>query len=208
VIAEEKDNPAQLASTGTYWLVDPLDGTRSYVAGGQEFTVNIGLMIKHVPCLGIIYAPVFDDLFYGDPAGVERITARSKTLFEPDSFVKTKAPPRLITSRREAKRLPIETWLNSELISALQPYSSAYKFGLLAAGEADLYPRIGTTCEWDTAAGDAILRAVGGCLVTPEGQPFTYGKPDFLNGDFIACGPTYDTAGLPAFLALLANNKH
>ncbi|MDD5585471.1 MAG: 3'(2'),5'-bisphosphate nucleotidase CysQ [Alphaproteobacteria bacterium] len=206
-VAEEKDNPAALAANGTYWLVDPLDGTRDYVAGGQEFSVNIGLLVGNEPCIGVIFAPAVDDLFYGDPTGVERMTPQGKRAFKAGSYAKSNKPPRLLTSRHEAKRLPINEWLEGGQISAWRPCSSGYKFGLLVSGEDDLYPRAGATCEWDTAAGDAILRAVGGRIVTRGGKTLAYGKPDFLNSDFIACGPTYDDGALPGFLALLEECK-
>jgi 3'(2'), 5'-bisphosphate nucleotidase len=186
VVAEEKDNPASLAAGGTYWLVDPLDGTRDYVKGRDEFTVNIGLVVDGEPYVGVLFAPALDDMFYGDPRGATRVTVHGTMALRQPGLLNTVSGMRLITSRREAEHLPLKQWLESGQIRAWRLCSSAYKFGLLAAGEHDIFVRTGVTYEWDTAAGDAILRAVGGKTVTPNGQPLAYSKPSFKNGNLIA----------------------
>jgi 3'(2'), 5'-bisphosphate nucleotidase len=187
VIAEEKENPGNLAAGGTYWLVDPLDGTREYVKGRDEFTVNIGLVVDNQPYVGVVYAPVMDDLFYGDPRGALRITAEGSVSIERSPMMdRSIGGLRLITSRREADHLPLKQWLESGQISSWRICASAYKYGLLAAGGHDLFVRTTTTYEWDTAAGDAILRAVGGKTVTPDGVLLKYGKPEFRNGIMMA----------------------
>jgi 3'(2'), 5'-bisphosphate nucleotidase len=204
VIAEEKENPPSLTATGTYWLVDPLDGTRDYVEGGDEFSVSIGLIVDHEPYLGVIYVPMQDDLFYGDPYGAMR-EHRGETTYlaaAPIAEVETKDAS-LITSRRERRRTPIATWLSQGQIGAWKECSSAYKFGLLAAGEADIFLRTGPTYEWDTAAGDALLRAVGGRVVTPDNAPLAYGKPTFLNSDFLAHTRNVNTADITRFARML-----
>ena len=191
VIAEEKDNPPHLATSGTYWLVDPLDGTQDFVSGGDEFSVNIGLVVDGRPRLGVLYVPAQDDLFYGDSSVAMRVNKGIQVdllaLKQTKSAVEV---GRLITSRREAKRLPINDWLQAGYISEWRVCSSAYKFGLVAAGEFDLFLRTGITYEWDTAAGDAILRAVGGSVVTRDNALLKYSKPDFRNDDFIAYNTT------------------
>ena len=203
IVAEEKPNPPALASGGTYWLVDPLDGTLDFVRGGQEFSVNMGLVVDGVPTLGVLYAPACDDLFYGEPDKAFRVNKNVHTLLRPSQKPLTTTAPHLITSRREAKRLPVADWLRDGLIGSWRVCSSAYKFGLLAAGEHDLFIRTGLTFEWDTAAGDAILRAVGGKIMTSAAQPLTYGKADFRNSDFIAYGTAWDSAQLPDYFRRL-----
>lgn len=188
IIAEEKENPHSLTDLGTYWLVDPLDGTCEYVKGRDEFSVNIGLVYNDEPIIGAIYAPVMDDLFYGDPTGAVRTNQDGTFNLRPTSIsdYRSFTGLRLITSRREADRLPLKQWLESGQISSWSICSSAYKFGLLAAGEHDIFVRTGLTYEWDTAAGDAILRAVGGRTTTPDGKDLVYGKFDFRNDALIA----------------------
>ena len=196
VIAEEKPNPPSLAASGTYWLVDPLDGTLDFVRGGQEFSVNIGLVVDGAPRLGVIYAPALDDLFYGEPDLAFRVNKQTSTVLHTSQWPQATKSPRLITSRREARKLPIADWQRDGIVSSWQVCSSAYKFGLLAAGEHDLFIRTGTTFEWDTAAGDAILRAVGGRIMVSASQPLSYGKLDFRNGNFIACGASWEGSQL------------
>lgn len=188
IVAEEKANPQSLSTGGTYWLVDPLDGTREYVKGRDEFTVNLGLIFNNEPIVGLIYAPVMDDLFYGDPRGAFRIKKGEFTKLRSLSAISNNPFPvlRIITGRREADHLPMKQWLESGQISAWSICSSAYKFGLMAAGEHDIFVRTGTTYEWDTAAGDAILRAVGGRTTTPDGSDLRYGKPNFRNSAIIS----------------------
>lgn len=185
IVAEEKDNPQHLVSSKTYWLVDPLDGTKNYVEGGDEFSVNIGLIVEGNPYLGVIYAPAKNDLFYGDPFNAVRINNNISSPLIKQQFIEHEKK-HLITSRREVNKLPLEKWRREGHVDSWQACSSAYKFGLLAAGEADIFLRTGVTYEWDTAAGDAILRSVGGNIVTNDGNPLNYGKPDFRNGNFIA----------------------
>ena len=187
VIAEEKTNAPELAAGGTYWLVDPLDGTREYIAGSPEFTVNIGLCVAHQPVMGILYAPALDDLFFGMAGEVWR--ERQGNRSDLGVAENTTRDLQLITSKREAKRLPVQDWLAEGLISEWRICSSAYKFGLLAAGDYTCFLRTGTTFEWDTAAGDAILRALGAQILTLDGVPLPYNKPNFRNGSFICTLP-------------------
>lgn len=201
IVSEEKDNPAALASDGMYWLVDPLDATRDFVAGGDEFSVNIGLIVDHRPIVGLIYVPSQALLYYGDPEGVFCLKhGRPVDLVPP---AKTSGLPRVLSSLTGSKSLPLKLWAEKNIIGAYRLCSSALKFGLLAEGAADLYPRIGGTCEWDTAAGDAILRALGGGIVTLDGNELAYSKPEFKNGYFLAYGPSFDTSRIGAFLDLL-----
>lgn len=199
VIAEEKTNDPKHIQGGSYWLVDPLDGTREYVSGRDEFTVNIALMVEHQPVLGVLYAPALDDLFYAAPGTVWREQAGQRVPIT--SACAANGPMRLITSKREARRLPVQDWLAEGLIGEWRVCSSAYKFGLLAAGEYDCFLRTGTTYEWDTAAGHAILLALGGQVLTLDGAPMSYAKPDFRNGNFIATLPGISHAAVDRLIA-------
>ena len=173
---------------GTYWLVDPLDGTRSFVEHTGEFTVNIGLVKDGVPVLGVMYLPVDGDLYAaaGPGTAVHCVQGRgdvpiSARMVPPDGLV-------VLSSRRHGDRERLDRFLEGKLVKEHRHSSSALKFCLIARGEVDIYPRFGPTCEWDTAAGHAILLAAGGSIETPDGKPLGYGKPDFLNGEFIAYG--------------------
>ncbi len=179
------------AVAGRFWLVDPLDGTREFVARNGEFTVNIALIENGAPVLGVVYAPVLDDLYIG-AAGQgawliskgQRRSIRCRSL-RPEAAV-------LACSRSHGDDAALAGWL-----ARAQPalhlenrlaVGSSLKFGLLAAGQADVYPRFGPTMEWDTAAGHAVLRAAGGQLESLDGMPLHYGKPGFYNPHFIAWG--------------------
>lgn len=201
VVAEEKENPSELSLKGDYWLVDPLDGTRDFIAGKNEFAVSIGLLIDNQPLAGIIYTPAKDIMCYGDPNGVDiQEHGNSPRRLEPQ---KTRTPPRLLASRTTHDKLDMNECEKEGRIASCCLCSSAHKFILMAQGQADLYPRLGTTCEWDTAAGDAILRALGGGIVTLDGKTLAYGKPNWRNPNFLAYGPGYDKENLNNFLKLI-----
>lgn len=174
-------------SGGEYWLVDPLDGTREFITGSGDFTVNIALMQNHLPVMGIIYAPVADELYYGAD-GQAFMSLQGK----PEQKISVRKPPpeglTVIASKRHGDPERLNDFLNNKQVAHLTNRSSSLKFCMIAAGLADLYPRLGPTSEWDTAAGDAILRAAGGTVVTLDGRPLTYGKTTrkFLNPEFIA----------------------
>ena len=179
----------------TFFLVDPLDGTRGFTVGGLEYTVNIAAIVDNAPVAGAIYAPASGMLWIGGArAYVTTITSFAST--PPLSAwrqIKTRPAPQegltALASQRHGDgrtgkfmtRLPIR-----ERFSA----SSSVKFCMLAQGDADIYPRFGPTMEWDTAAGDAILRAAGGIVVDEKGHPLIYGRAQsgYVNGPFIAWG--------------------
>jgi 3'(2'), 5'-bisphosphate nucleotidase len=176
-------------SSGTYFLVDPLDGTKEFITGGGDFTVNIALMVDNKPVMGVIYAPVSDELYY---AGGGKAFSAIKGA--PEKPIKVRDVPKdgltVVASKRHGDPEKLADFLRGRKVDALINRSSSLKFCAMAAGEADLYPRLGPTCEWDIAAGEAILRAAGGETVTIDGLPMPYGKADrkFLNGEFIAFG--------------------
>ena len=189
VISEESTGAEALAAPagGRFWLVDPLDGTREFIAGTGEFTVNIALIEGGRPVLGVLHAPAQGETFVADGRGEAMHivgdgaprTIRARLV--PDQG------PAVIASRshRDAE--------TDAYIAGLQPSGttsagSALKFGLLAQGAADVYPRFGRTMEWDTAAGQAVLEAAGGHVRDLSGHDLRYGKAGFVNPPFVASG--------------------
>ncbi|MDH3239768.1 MAG: 3'(2'),5'-bisphosphate nucleotidase CysQ [Alphaproteobacteria bacterium] len=170
------------------WVVDPLDGTREFVAGGTEYAVCIGLLVDRVPVFGVLHGPGMGLTYWTAGPGVA-MRAKDHTVEQAiHGRPVPEAGPIVITSRFHGKSGRLTAFLESSGMTDRIFMSSALKFGLLAEGSADLYPRFGPTCEWDTAAGHAILTAAGGCVETLDGDELGYGKPDFLNSDFIARG--------------------
>jgi len=174
-------------SGGRFFLVDPLDGTKEFITGGGDFTVNIALLEDFVPVMGIILAPVSDTLYYG-AAGQAFMSVQGQT----EKPIAVRAAPRdglsVVASKRHGDPERLEEFLKGMAVKELVNRSSSLKFCVIAAGEADLYPRLGPTCEWDIAAGEAILRAAGGSVTQLDGAPMVYGKQDrkFLNPEFVA----------------------
>jgi 3'(2'), 5'-bisphosphate nucleotidase len=170
VVAEEAAAAGKITKVGAhFFLVDPVDGTKEFVKRGGEFTVNIGEIMGGKPVAGVVLAPAIGRLFAGRVGeGAFEISVAVSSRSHPDART-----DELLTT------LPIKGHTNA---------GSSLKFCLVAAGEADIYPRAGQTMEWDTGAGHAVLRAAGGRVTTWDGAPFLYGKPGFLNGPFIARG--------------------
>lgn len=188
IISEENPASHKLPPAKRFFLVDPLDGTKEFIRPGGKgaFTVNIGLIEAGVPVMGIIYAPAIDRLFYG---------SRHRGAFKcGDNMPQTIAVRRPVAGARVAvassshRDSKTNDWLAAQQINKTIAMGSSLKFCLVAAGEADAYPRYGPTMEWDTAAGDAILRASGGRVEAADGTLFTYGKPGYRNGPFFAYG--------------------
>lgn len=188
VVSEENAESHKMAAPDRYFLVDPLDGTKEFlkVDGKGSFTVNIALVENGAPKLGIVFAPALDRMFTGI-VGVgaaengEAIKIRELS----DQGVVAVAS----VSHRDAET---EDWLSKRSITQTQSIGSSLKFCLVACGQADVYPRFGPTMEWDTAAGDAVLRAAGGRVEHPEGDAFSYSKAEFRNGPFVAYGSYYN----------------
>lgn len=187
-IVAEEDEEAAASGHETFWLVDPLDGTRSFVRGEPEFTVNIGLIHKHKPVLGVIYAPPQQVLYYGQ-VGQGAFRQRAGEAPQP-ICVRQPASDGVVVvrSRTSNPADKARAFLDTLVVKDIRPGSSSLKFCVVAEGEADVYPRFGRTMEWDTAAGQAILEAAGGRVETADGRPFRYGKPGYENPHFIAYG--------------------
>ena len=187
VVAEEEAAAGRVAQVGAhFFLVDPVDGTKEFVKRGGEFTVNIGEIIDGEPVAGVVLAPAIGRLFVGKVGegafeisnGMTRAIAARAPAADGLVAVSSRSHPDPKTDEL-LKTLTIKGHTNA---------GSSLKFCLVAAGEADIYPRAGQTMEWDTGAGHAVLKAAGGSVTTWDGAPFVYGKPGFLNGPFVARG--------------------
>lgn len=196
VIAEEAVSRGQVPDTpGQFFLVDPLDGSREFIARNGEFTVNIALIDNARPSWGIVYAPVQGALWWGHCGkGAYRGQVMDNVIVEAHEIHVAPIPsgqPRVVGSRSHPDP-QVMAYCENLGVSGFLEAGSSLKFCLLAQGDADLYPRFNRTMEWDTAAGDAVLRAAGGAVRTEEGFPLTYGKRgrpgelDFVNPSFVA----------------------
>ena len=192
VIAEESFAPGGGGVPDCFVLVDPLDGTREFLAGHKDFTVNIALIEAGDPVAGAICAPALDQVYVaGATASQAELTAGGS--LGPMKPIATSPVPgaglRALASRSHLNP-ETEQWLARAPVADLQRAGSSLKFCLIARGDADVYPRLATTMEWDTAAGHAILNAAGGCVLGLDGSPLRYGKKDagFKNAGFVAWG--------------------
>lgn len=182
IISEENDN--REISNNVFWSIDPLDGTKSYLRGYGDFTINIGLIADNQPFLGIVYAPLSNELYYTEGDGIAYKLG--------NGIIKSRNHPKegltvvIGSSTRESSSM--KKILSEYKVKDIVKASSALKFCLIAEGKADLYPRIGSTMEWDTAAGHAILKAAGGNVLELNGDELLYGKikQKYLNPGFIA----------------------
>ena len=206
VIAEEAVAAGKVPRIGhQLFLVDPLDGTKEFIRGTGEFTVNIALVADGVPRLGVIYAPALGDIYL--TLGPERavkarvapgeIAPLSEAAPE-EMHTRAPVPGQLVAAAsRSHMNETTRAFLDSRGITETRSAGSSLKFCTLAAGLADVYPRLGPTMEWDTAAGDAILRAAGGAVLAEDDAPLRYGKADtgYLNPGFIAWGRAPEPSG-------------
>ena len=187
VIAEEEVAAGRIPAHGdTYFLVDPLDGTKEFVRGGDDYTVNIGLIADGSPVLGIVFAPATGRLHGG-------IVGRGAWVDEGAG----RAPIATRDRSGQLAAVASKSHLTQSTIDYLEAavgacdyvsVGSSLKFGVVAEGKADIYPRLSPTSEWDTAAGHAVLLAAGGRVDGLDGGPLTYGKTAFLNRGFVATG--------------------
>ncbi|MDD5177644.1 MAG: 3'(2'),5'-bisphosphate nucleotidase CysQ [Sterolibacterium sp.] len=188
VVSEEEASTGRIpAVADRFWLVDPLDGTKEFINRNGEFTVNIALIENGRPVLGVVFAPVLARLF----AGAEGLGAFLEEKGQRRAIacrVEPAAGLTVVASRSHGDADTLDKFLAGRKVASRTSAGSSLKLCLVAAGEADLYPRLGRTMEWDIAAGDAVLRAAGGMVRTLAGVPLTYGKPDFANPHFAAWG--------------------
>ncbi len=200
VVAEELASAGQIPAVDhAFFLVDPLDGTREFINKRGEFTVNVALIEAGRPVLGIVFAPALGDLYAtlgAHGAGHARIVegARPSTLeacgFAPIATRQPRLDHLTALASRSHMSPESEAFLARYRISERRDSGSSLKFCTIARGDADIYPRLAPTMEWDIAAGHAILAAAGGAVTDPEGRPMRYGKAEsgFLNGHFVAWG--------------------
>ena len=187
IIAEETENACIQSVQDYFWLVDPLDGTASFIRQEDQFTVNIALIKRNQPILGVIYIPVTAEMYFAtktigahkmlrnqasQPICARRIPAEGATVLAGSSIANK-------NTREYIKQIKLDRLMQT---------ASSLKFCMLAEGVADIYPRFGDTMEWDTAAGQIILQMAGGKVMTTDGTPLTYGKAGYRNPHFIACG--------------------
>jgi len=188
VIAEEEVAAGLVTAPGdAFWLVDPLDGTREFAAGRDEFAVNIGLIRGGVPVLGAVASPAREEVHFG-AAGHGAFKRAGGVTTPIRARVRPAAGLSVMASRHYADDPALAALLANYRVAGLINIGSALKFLRLAEGAADFYPRLGRTMEWDTAAPQAVLEAAGGAVLTRDGAPLRYGKPGFENPDFMAWG--------------------
>ncbi|MGG5828174.1 3'(2'),5'-bisphosphate nucleotidase CysQ [Aeromonas salmonicida] len=173
-----------------YWLVDPLDGTKEFVSRNGEFTVNIALIEDGKPLWGLVYAPVLDRLWYGGKGmGAWRVADGKREAIQTLPHQEG-APWRVVGSRNHLSRETLDYLARFGDIERgeieLVSMGSSLKFCIIAEGGAELYPRLAPTCEWDTAAAQAVLEGAGGSVTQLDGSPLAYNKPDILNPWFVA----------------------
>jgi 3'(2'),5'-bisphosphate nucleotidase len=198
IVAEEDAATGELPKVGrTFLLVDPLDGTKEFISRNGEFTVNIALVEDGVPRAGVVIAPALSLAYAGSAVGAFKGTV-SGDLDAVDGWSPVHVRPAVEHPVAVASRSHMNPATANVLSQAAcgehRSIGSSLKFCLLAEGAADFYPRLGPTMEWDTAAGDAVLRAAGGSVVTLDGEPLRYGKVGvekkrpFENPHFLAAG--------------------
>jgi 3'(2'), 5'-bisphosphate nucleotidase len=193
LITEEQAESHAL-SASTFFIVDPLDGTKEFVQRRGDFTVNIAYVQDGVPTHGVVYAPAKGRLFYTLPDGqaVEE-TGPFGPAPGPTRALKVSTPDNaalMVVASKSHRDQATDDYISRYAVKDMTSAGSSLKFCLLATGEADLYPRLGRTMEWDTAAGDAVLRGAGGHVVRfDDHQPLSYGKPGWGNPFFIAYAP-------------------
>jgi len=207
VVAEEEVAAGRMPQVGErFLLVDPLDGTKEFIRKGTDFTVNIALVENGTPTLGVVYAPARSRMFAGD---VSTRTAWTCETSPEDGAPGERRPlnvrplgSALVAVASKSHDTPeTEAYLQACGVGERVSIGSSLKFCLVAAGEADLYPRAGPTCEWDTAAGHAVLLAAGGRVFDLSGAPLPYGKAGFFNPGFVATGP-FDAPRLGPFMGV------
>jgi 3'(2'), 5'-bisphosphate nucleotidase len=188
VIAEEEVAAGRVtAVTSQFWLVDPLDGTREFAAGNDEFAVNIGLVRNGRVALGVVFMPALDELFggiVGQGAWKRHAGARHPI----EARVPLVEGLAVVVSLRHGDQVQLDRFLEGQRVARRVSYGSSLKFCRVAEGAADLYPRFGRTMEWDTCAPQAVVEAAGGTVRTVDGGPFVYGKPGWENPHFVCTG--------------------
>ena len=210
IVSEEDDaSHAHRTARGEFWIIDPLDGTKEFIARNGQFTVNIALVRQGAPVLGVVYAPVLDELFWSEPdlnssadtdasvnmRALSHIENQTHLIRVSTPQLQLGKPVRVLASRNHMNE-QTHNFINALGAHELVQAGSSLKFCRIAQGLADCYPRLGPTCEWDTAAAQAVLEAAGGFVRTLNGARLLYGKSEVLNPSFVASAWPIDLPGV------------
>lgn len=195
-LVTEEQAATHSAEAQTFLIVDPLDGTKEFIHRRGDFTVNIALVENGVPTRGVVYAPARSRMFFTQANGkaVEEtgvLDPESTGALRPLSVSEADNEALMVVASKSHRDAATDAYIGKYAVADMTSAGSSLKFCLVATGEADLYPRLGRTMEWDTAAGHAVLRGAGGEVVRfDDHSPLTYGKPGFENPFFIAHAPS------------------
>ncbi|AHD11231.1 3'(2'),5'-bisphosphate nucleotidase CysQ [Phaeobacter gallaeciensis] len=195
MLVTEEQADSHSKSGDTFLIVDPLDGTKEFIHRRGDFTVNIALVENGVPTRGVVYAPARSRMFFtlADGAAVEETGAFDPTTMgeiKPIRVADSDNDALMVVASKSHRDQATDDYINKYAVKDSKSAGSSLKFCLVATGEADLYPRVGRTMEWDTAAGHAVLCGAGGQVVRfDDHSPLTYGKDGFANPFFIAYAP-------------------
>ena len=195
VLITEEQTASHALTARTFLIVDPLDGTKEFVQRRGDFTVNIAYVENGVPLRGVVYAPAQGRLFYtrADGVAVEETGPLAKDRIGPQTVIQVSQPDNkalMVVASKSHRDAATDDYIAKYDVKDMTSAGSSLKFCLVATGEADIYPRLGRTMEWDTAAGDAVLRGAGGQVVRfDDHTPLTYGKAGWDNPFFIAYAP-------------------
>ncbi|GLO76833.1 MULTISPECIES: 3'(2'),5'-bisphosphate nucleotidase CysQ [Sulfitobacter] len=198
MLVTEEQSATHSASGDTFLIVDPLDGTKEFINRRGDFTVNIALVEGGVPTRGVVYAPARSRMFFtlADGSAVEETGDFPKDSMGPVQPISVSTPDNaalMVVASKSHRDQATDDYIAKYNVRDMKSAGSSLKFCLIATGEADLYPRVGRTMEWDTAAGHAVLTGAGGEVVRFDDlTPLTYGKADFANPFFIAHAPGVD----------------
>lgn len=195
LLVTEEQAATHLASASTFLIVDPLDGTKEFIQKRGDFTVNIALVEDGTPTRGVVYAPARKRMFFTDGSGrsFEETGALSAAKVGPLTPISVSDPDNsalMVVASKSHRDQATDDYINQYAVRDMKSAGSSLKFCLVATGEADLYPRLGRTMEWDTAAGHAVLKGAGGDVVRfDDHSPLVYGKDGYENPFFIAYAP-------------------
>jgi len=191
IISEESGLPAfeERREWSRYWLIDPLDGTKEFVKRNGEFTVNIALIDEHRPVLGIVHVPVQGKTYTGCQ-GQGAAVRENDAAPQPISIARASSKPVRVVGSRSHRGASLDAFFQRLGDAEMVPMGSSLKFCVVAEGRADVYPRLGPTSEWDTAAAQAVVEQAGGAVLELDGRPLRYNaKEDILNPHFLVQGP-------------------
>ena len=199
VMLVTEEQSATHSTTGdTFLIVDPLDGTKEFIHRRGDFTVNIALVEGGVPTRGVVYAPAKNRMFFtqADGISVEETGVFDKDVVGPTKAISVSKPDNsalMVVASKSHRDKATDDYIGKYAVKDMKSAGSSLKFCLVATGEADLYPRVGRTMEWDTAAGHAVLKGAGGDVIRfDDHSALVYGKADYANPFFIAYAPGVD----------------